>query len=277
MFLLRTAFLPPTIEAFRDLLERSLRELVQENNAPQVFVEGRDYPCLSAIRIDLSGSVVTDRLPVPHQLPQAKAQSALEADHLEICASPMRIQGAPVQFHCRAEKVKFGEAVDDSGDLMLLLQQADSGKLELAVAMSDLEQLVRTLVTPLARKQSIVLEDLRLRLTSENERSLRVELKVRVRKLFLNTQVHLTGNLEIDDELNARLSSLDCAGDGTLGTLACGFLFPHLKRLEEREFSLLNLPFGEVKLRDVRIAIGDQLQVKAEFGTESGTSLGTNR
>ena len=52
-----------------------------------------------------------------------------------------------------------------------------------------------------------------------------------------------------------------------MGTLACGFLAPKLQRLNQREFSLLTLPIGEVKLRDVRIAVGDKLRASAEFGS----------
>ena len=72
--------------------------------------------------------------------------------------------------------------------------------------------------------------------------------------------------MAIDEQLNARLSGLECAGEGTLGTLACGFIAPHLARFNGREFSLMALPLGEVKLRDVRIAAGRELRVTAQFG-----------
>ena len=267
MFLLRTGSLPPTVDAFREALEHSLRELVRPISRPRVFVAGDNYPRLSEIRIDLSGPMIADQFPSPPQVPPANVQPVLEADGLEISAAPIVFQGAPIQFQCTAQKVKFAEANNDSGDVLLLLQHADSGKLDLSIGLRDLEQLVQAIVAPLARKQGIVMEDLRLHLSSQNERSLGAELRVRARKLFLNTQVCLTGNLEIDDQLNARLYGLDCAGEGTLGTLACGFLFPHLEQVEQKKFSLLSVPLSEVKLRDVRITIGNQLQVKAEFGS----------
>ena len=46
----------------------------------------------------------------------------------------------------------------------------------------------------------------------------------------------------------ARLFGLECAGEGTLGTLACGFIAPHLQRFNGREFPLMALPLGKRKL-----------------------------
>jgi hypothetical protein len=43
-------------------------------------------------------------------------------------------------------------------------------------------------------------------------------------------------------------------------------LLPHLARFNGRDFSLMALPLGEVKLRDLRIAAGHELRVTAEFG-----------
>ena len=272
MFSLRTACFPPTAEAFREALELSVGELLQSTRGPRVKVEGLNYPNLSAIRIALDGSSVDDRLPPPPEIPQGKIEPALETDHFEISARPLHIQCAPVQFHCEAQNVKIGQARDQSGNILLVLQNAGCGKFELSMAMADLERLVRSAVKELASKQGIVLEDLRLKLKARSERALDAELRVRARKLFLNTQIRLTASLEIDDQFNARLCRLDCAGEGTLGTLACGFLGPHLQRLNEREFSLLTLPLSEFKLRDVRIAVGEQVQAKAEFGSAGLTA-----
>jgi hypothetical protein len=89
---------------------------------------------------------------------------------------------------------------------------------------------------------------------------------LRAKRLFLRAAVRISGSVAIDEQLNARLCALECAGEGTLGTLACGFIAPHLERFNNREFSLLALPLGEVKLRDVRVAAGNELRVTAEFG-----------
>lgn len=266
MFSLGTASFPPTANALREALRLSMAEWVRLPDGPRVEVEDRNYPRVAAIRIDLDGANAGDRLPPPPPLPTGKIEPALEADHLEISANPLRIQNAPIEFHCKAQKVGIAQGRDEAGNLILLLNNAESGKLQFSIAMVDLERLVKTTITELAGKQGIVLEDLHLQLKARNQRCLDAELEVRARKLFLNTQIRLTGSLEIDDQFTVRLSGLDCSGEGTLGTLACGFLAPKLQLLNQREFSLLTLPIGEVKLRDVQIAVGDNLCASAEFG-----------
>lgn len=267
MFSLGTVPFPPTADALCEALKLSIAELVQSPGGPRVRIEDRNYPDLSAIRIDLDGAHVGDRLPPPPPIPAGKVEAALETDHLEISARPFRIQNASVEFHCEAQKVKIAQARDETGNLLLLLKDADSGKLDLSIAVADLERLVKTTITDLAGKQGIVLEDVRLQLKTRSQRCLDAQLQVRARKLFLNTQLRLSGSLEIDNQFTARIFNLDCAGEGTLGTLACGFLAPKLQQLNQREFSLLTLPIGEVKLRDVRIAVGDKLHASAEFGS----------
>jgi hypothetical protein len=106
----------------------------------------------------------------------------------------------------------------------------------------------------------------RVELRSRSERALDVAVKVRAKKLFLSANVRINGSAEIDEQLTARLSGLSCTGDGTLGSLACGFLTPHLQRFEGRAFPLLALSLGDVRLRDVRVAAGDELRVSARFG-----------
>jgi hypothetical protein len=92
---------------------------------------------------------------------------------------------------------------------------------------------------------------------------------LRAKKLFLSTSLRITGQLDLDEELNARISGLDCTGDGAIASVACGVLKPHLQKLERREFPLMSLPMGEVRLRDVRIAVGDKLSITADFGAAS--------
>ena len=113
------------------------------------------------------------------------------------------------------------------------------------------------------------IEEVRLKLQSRTERALDVEVLVRAKKLFLGATVRVTGGLEIDEQLNARLRDLSCAGEGALGGLASGFITPYLQRFDGRSFALAALPLGELKLRDVRLAAGADLRVSARFGREA--------
>jgi hypothetical protein len=232
-----------------------------------VAVEDRNYPELAAIRFSLDEATAGDRPPPRLASPAGPIELALRAEHFELTGHPVRVQGAAVDLSCVASDVQIGQAHDEEGNLLLLLQKAAKGTVEVSISIADLQALVRTGATTAARKQGVILEDVQLRLRAQTERSLDLEVRVRARKLFLAAEVRITGRAEIDENLNARLSGLDCAGEGTLGTLACGFLGPHLQRFNNREFSPLALPLGEVRLRDVRITVDDVLRVSAQFGS----------
>jgi hypothetical protein len=49
--------------------------------------------------------------------------------------------------------------------------------------------------------------------------------------------------------------------------MACGILKPYLQKFDGREFPLMSLPLGEIRLRDMQLSVGDQLCVTAEFGS----------
>src|SRR5262245_6165283 len=127
MFSLGTVSFPPTAEALGEALKLSVAELVRSPDGPRVQIEDRDYPNLSSIRIDLDGANAGDRLPPP-PIPKGQVEPALQTDHFQISARPLRIQSAPVEFNCEAHKVKIAQARDEAGNLLLLLKDAESGK-----------------------------------------------------------------------------------------------------------------------------------------------------
>jgi hypothetical protein len=268
MFLLQTKSLPENAAKLEEVLEESLRQLVQPAGGRMVTVEDKNYPELEAIRIRLDDATAGDQLPA-RPFPVDPAEPALHAARFEIIGRPVRVQGAAVHLECRAQEVKIGQARDASGNLVLLLQDAGDGTVEAAISLSDLEKLVRAGAGVVTREHGVILEDVRIQLQALSARSLAAKVCVRARKLFLNAAVEVKGRVEIDDQMMAHLSGLDCSGEGTLGTLACGFIGPHLQRLEGRSFSLLALPLGEVQLREVRLSIDDHLRVRAEFGHSS--------
>jgi hypothetical protein len=97
-------------------------------------------------------------------------------------------------------------------------------------------------------------------------RSIDAEVQLRAKKLFFSTTIRIAAKLDLDEELNAKVSGLSCNGEGAIGSLACGVLEPHLQKIDGRSFPLMALPLGEVRLRDVRIAAKDRVTVTAEFG-----------
>lgn len=265
MFPLPSQNFPPDAEALRGALEESLRRVVRPAG-PMVAVEDKSYPALAAIRVTLDRANAGERPPPRPAPPVGPVEPALRVEHFEVSGRPILVQGAKVELSCTARDVQLGQGRDQDGNVLLVLQDAAEGKVEIGLALADLEALVLAGAKAEAAKQGVTVESVRIELRARTERALEVVVRVHAKKLFLSAAVRISGSVAIDEQLNARLAGLECAGEGTLGTLACGFIAPHLQRFDGREFSLLALPLGEVKLRDVQIAAGRELRVTAQFG-----------
>lgn len=265
MFPLQNKTFPPDAGALRDALEESLRQIIRPAG-PMVTVEEKQYPELAAIRVSLDNAEAADR-PPPRPAPAVgNVAPGLRVENFAISGRPLLLQGARVDLSCTARDVRIGQGHDSEGNLLLLLQDAAEGRVEVAAALADLETLVLAGAKAEAAKQGVTVEDVRIELRARSERALDAIVHVRAKKLFLSAAVRISGSMAIDEQLNARLSGLECAGDGPVGTIACGLIAPHLARFDGRDFSLMALPLGEVKLRDVRIAAGRELRVTAQFG-----------
>ncbi|MGH8164703.1 MAG: hypothetical protein ACREP1_10250, partial [Rhodanobacteraceae bacterium] len=266
MFPLVSRTLPSDAAGLRDALEQSLRRMFKPDG-PMVTVEEKRYPELAGLRLALDRAQAGDRPPPRPKAHVGSVEPALQIEHFEISGRPIFVQGARVNLACTAKEVRIGQGHDEDGNLLLLLQNAAEGNVEVSLAVKDLEALVLAGAKAEAAKQGVTVEAVQIQLQSRTERALDVVVQVRAKKLFLTAAVRISGSAEIDEQLNARLSQLRCDGEGTLGTLACGVLGPQLERFEGREYSLVALPLGEVKLRDVRIAAGEELRVSAQFGS----------
>lgn len=233
-----------------------------------VTVEDRKYPELEAIRISLDELVVPNR---PPQLPSppSATEPALQVALLEVSGTPLRLQGAAVNFQCHARDVSINQGRDAEGNVLLVVKRASEGRVEFDVPVTELEKLLRAGANAAASEQGVTVDNVRMELQSRGERALDFAVHVRAKKLFLTAVVRISGSAQIDEQLKARLTDLKCAGDGTLGSLACGFLAPYLQRFDGKEYPLMALPLGEVRLREVRVAAGRDLQVSAQFDSRS--------
>jgi hypothetical protein len=266
MFPLSSSSLPQNAEALRDELEKTLGRAVQ-SKAPMIAVEDRNYPALAALRVSLDNAQMNDVIKRPPPV-RGKVEPALQIEHLEINGQPFFVQRAAINLRGEARDVRIGQARDEKQNVVLVLQDAAEGSVEVRLTIADLEALILAIAKPEAAKQGISIEKVELRLQARSERALDLVAQVRAKKLFLTAAVKIGGSVEIDEAMNAHISKLHCDGEGNLGTLACGFLAPHLQRWEKRTFPLAAHSLGEIKLRDVRVAVGSDLRVTARFGRD---------
>jgi hypothetical protein len=265
MFPLKTNTLPETAADLARAINDSLRSLFTLAHEP-VAIRDLAYPHLAALELSLDGAELRGPPPAPPALATTPAP-ALAVDSFSAGGRGMSVGPAAIDFSLNATGVELYQAKDSAGQIVLVLHTSTAGHVEASVSKADLEALIAEVAKVEAGKQGVGIDGVELSLRSQSPRSLAAEVRLRAKKLFLSASLRITAQLDLDEELNARLSGLDCVGDGAIAAVACGVLKPHLQKLNGREFPLMSLPLGQVRLRDVRVAVGEQLSVKAEFGS----------
>lgn len=265
MFPLKTAALPSSAAALARLLNESLRRVFDVGLDP-VTIRDASYPNLAEINIALDRARLRPD-PPQAQLVSGKTSPSLQVGQLAVHASALSIGPATVDLALSARAVHLGQGKDSNDEIVLSLNDAAEGKIEVSTSLADLEEVIAKIATGEAGKHGVTIEDVQLAARATSPRSLEVEVRLRARKLFLSASIRIAGQLDLDTELNAKISGLKCKGAGAIAAIACGVLDPHLQRLDGREFSLMSLPLGEIRLRDVRLGVSDKLSVTAEFGS----------
>ena len=263
MFPIYQKELPSSAAELTAALTASLRRAVDVPHDPVLIRENR-FPDLSEIAINLSGAKV--RMDAPRPIfPEGKSEPAIIAQRFNLRGEPVLVGGAAVNIRIDATGIVLHQGRNEEGTVFLLLQGVDDGKIAVSIQQKDLETLIRGIAKTEAGKQGVTIENVQSNLTSRGPRSLGAEVRLQARKFFVRATIRLTGTLQIDEELVAHLSDLNCTGDGAIATLACSVLAPHLQKLQGRNYPLLALPLGEVRLRDINLDAADGIRVTAAF------------
>jgi hypothetical protein len=267
MFLLFAKTFPSTAEALQSLLNESLRQLFNVTRDP-VTIRDNSYPHIRELNVSLDDAQLRRNAPPIPSL-SGDATPALEVDLLTVNASKLSVGAASIELSLSAHEVQFTQSRDSNDEIVLSIDNAADGAVEISASQSGLEKLVAEVAKTEAGKHGVTIDGVQLTLRSKSSRSLAAEVRLRAKKLFLNASIRITGQLDLDEELSARISGLNCAGDGAIATMACGVLKPHLEKIDGREFPLMSLPLGKIRLRDVHLALGERLSVTARFGSAS--------
>ena len=225
--------------------------------------DGAALGALAALRVELTGARFTRGFRVSGR-PGAGAGKVM-AERLEIIGVPLDFEGTPLDVRVEAERAELcfaGEPADGA----LVLADAAGGSVSLAVAHSALEALLHRLATNAAEKQGVEIKKTKLELTARGPRALSFRCEVTAKMFVMSADLSLSGHLDVDEQLNARVSGLTLGGDAMITKLAAGFVRPQLDKLEGRVIPLLALAPGGLKLRDVEIATRDRLEIRAKFG-----------
>lgn len=264
MFPLGTATFPSSAPDLERMLNRCLQRIFSVEADP-VSIRDASYPHLDEIRISLDGAGLRQNPPRPPAI-SGGTSPALRVDRISISALPLSIGPATIDLSVSACTVVFAQGRDANDQVVLSLESATAGKLEGSIAQTDLEALVAGLAGTQANQRGITIDSVRLKLRQESTHSVAAEVVMRVRKLFLSASLCLTGHLNLNDQLDMKISALNCTSDGAISSLARGILTPYLQKIDGREFSLRSFGLGNVRLRDVRLSVADSISITAEFG-----------
>ena len=256
---------PESKDALARALEESLGRYTRKS-APLVSVQSRAFPYFDEISINLDSAEFDSRPPaIP--IVAGATKFACEAGVVTLSARNIRVQDAPLDLRLEAHQVLFHKGQDTNDQVVLIVKTVRDGHLRISATQLDLENAIGELARREARKHGITVEQVRLALRARGARSLSADVRLQARKFLLRANIDISAQLDVDENFVAKISTLTCKGDGAIGSLACGALDPHLRRLDGRSFSLMSLPLGELQLRDVRIAVADTVEVTADFGT----------
>jgi hypothetical protein len=261
--LFRTQF-PSSKAELAEALNDALGRYVKKESGPLVTVSARVFPYLDEIAVNLDGAELASSFPSVSKV-VGETKSAIEAGLLSVAGRDIKLRGIPLNLQMTANGIVMHSGRDESDQAVLVPQSLSSGHVAIAVSQHDLEKAIADLAREEAAKHGIVIEDLRIALRARGVRSISADIHLRARKLLFRTEMDVSGQLEIDDAFQAKISNLKCRATGAIGSIACGILQPHLDKIEGRSMSLMSFPFTGMKLKDVRVTVADTVEVTADF------------
>lgn len=254
------------LPASRTEFENALREGFAIFRAPNLRAEvAGEFPNFERIAIDLSGGSIPFS-PPPLQSAGGMQGKTLCAGKLDLLAQPVRFENGDIRAELHAREVRMSLASGTSDGASLEITDAASGEFLLEIARADLETIILAVAQKAAKAQGVSIERVKLSTTSTGPRSVRFNADVIAQKMFMQTAVNLSGALAVDDQLNARLSDLNCSGGGIIGSLACNFLKPYITQMDGRIFPLAAFTLGSIRVRELTLEAGDPLRIQATFG-----------
>lgn len=257
---------PTTAAELADALRIALREVVRLPDEQAAVTVNADQ-----LRIDLTGGVFTLRGQSIDPTGIGETQPGPSFQSLTVFAHPVIVDGAKIHFDLTAAAVRFNFDRSRTGRLVMTLAAATHGRIECRVSQADLESLATAKARAAAKEKGVDIEQVDIAVTQLGPRSVRLNAKatVQTKALFktISGAVTFTGRLDVDDQLVARLSDLNIAGEGMMIALAVNLVRGRVTALEGKEFPLMAFALGEVQLRDVQFQAGAELKVTAAFGS----------
>jgi hypothetical protein len=260
--------LPDNSDDFAAAMERGYRRALKlPEDGHVVVAEGGAYPLVDSLRIDVRDAVINPhkekRKPSDRQL----AIHGLDAAKFELLGRGMSVEDTTLDLNLTATDARLLFTRDTDGKPLLVLGGARAGRMSAEMTFADVERLLLAAARKGGRAYGLSVDRTRLRMDVEGGRTVRVDLKLFTRLGFVPAGLRFRARLDIDDQLNGRLSELSCTGDEVLGPLISGLIQPFLARYNGTTRPLMNFPRTDLRLRGVEIVAGERIRVAADFGS----------
>jgi hypothetical protein len=268
VFYLAATTEPTNNDEFIRALEGGIREvLVFPRDAKIIHLQG-NYPAFDLLKIDLTGGRIDTSRPLPPRpVGVGPPKPAVTAKSLQIVANPVQLGAGRVKVDMSARGVTLQYDVDSTGRRLLLPASLSEGRVMMEISRADLEAIILAGAIAAAEKQGAKVTRLELHLTPRGERSLAIDVRVTAKKMMMSGVVRVAGDVDLDDNLVARLSHLTCEGEGVAGKIAASVLAPKIRQAEGRALPLADFAFAGMRPRDVRIESVDPVRIIATFGS----------
>lgn len=264
MFPLDAPVFPASAEELAASLESGLRRLFRvDRPGPIVRVTGGTWPALERVIVDLAGAELVTAEPPPRPGGNHRQPGFFVRDW-RVSAPGVRRGGVTGDLELTAQDLRLDYDLDERGRTLLVPAGAGQGRLGAATSLRDLEALLLSGARAGAAEHGVSIENVALELEPIDARAVRVAARVEARKV-VRVDVRVTGRLAVDEELHATLSNLECGGTGLVGSMVAGLVRRHLAPFEGRRVPLQAFALGDVRVRDVKLAVQDGIEVTASF------------
>lgn len=272
------AALPPSREDFvSQLLRAYAARLVlpraSADDGPKVIVADGAYPRLSTLHVDVSGARARkDYKPKQTKTEAehvARLRTELWVSDFAYVAEPLRYEHGEMHLRLTGRDAAFGLVKEPDGSGTLVMIDAAEGEMVLSAKVQDLRAMLLGGAKNHA-KGGFWVRDVDLAITSDQPRAVEIALRVKAMWTLLPMTFRLGGRIAVDEEFNAHLTGVFCAGEDPGGMLVAAMVGPDMRKEEGRIRPLARWPNDRIELKDVSLTGGERLRLAVKFGRAAG-------
>lgn len=204
-----------------------------------------------------------------HDGTQLRHFPALTIGNLGLVAQPLNLLDLTPEFELTADDVQLQPAVPPDGHWFRL--DLKNGRLVLRLSHRDLEALLYHLLGEMLRPYKVKVSAVRVQVQALDRRCLHLAVSLTIQRSLMSASLDLSGKLQVDDRLQARLTGLQVQGRGLQGLVVAACMRSQLEALAEQPVPLTQPWFGYLQLTDVEFEVAGQLRVLARFGPVKAT------